>query len=683
MSRISLLVVMLCFPLHASEAEESKLTLLRLGQNREWDFLPDGKQPSEFTFEFDVEDVSKPLTFQFSQQQVKQTWNLELNDKVIDTLPRDENLMTLYRELDAQDIQVGRNKLVIKNGESKPRFGDDILVGRARLLNRSVDDVLHAATVAVTVVDQATNEKLPTRVTILNELGELQTVGSESNSTLAVRPGTIYSSTGEATFGLPAGKYTIYAGRGFEYSLAKAELTVRIGENAKVSLKIERQVDTSGYVACDTHVHTLTHSGHGDSTVQERMVTLAGEGIELPIATDHNVHIDHIPFAAEMNVSWYFTPVIGNEYTTSVGHFNIFPGQVDQNLPDSKLKTWPEIFKEIEDKTDARVIILNHARDVHSGFTPFGPENYLSIVGEPLNGWPVGFNAMEVINSGATQTDPLELFRDWMNLLNAGHRITPVGSSDSHDVARHFVGQGRTYIRSSDEHVENINVNEAVNAFLRGDVVVSYGLFTTMEVQQSESHDNEILLAVEVRNPDWIQPSKIHLFANGQELISKPISDVDSAMVSPTVAKLRFKLPRPPHDVCYVAIATGPGIGEPYWRTALPYQPRSIDSTTWTLGCSGAKWLDADGDGEMKCARKYAEEILKESSGKLDVAIERLSQFDPTVASHVAHLYREQGGSVESEEFQEALRSKVPAIQSGFQNYLQAWRESEIARASR
>src|SRR5207248_680250 len=119
--------------------------------------------------------------------------------------------------------------------------------------------------------------------------------------------------------------YTLYAGRGFEYSLDSVPLKVVAGATASHMLKIRREVPTAGYVACDTHIHTLTHSGHGDATVEERMITLTGEGIELPIATDHNRHIDHEPFAQQMHVRKYFMPVVGNEVTTSVGHFNIFP----------------------------------------------------------------------------------------------------------------------------------------------------------------------------------------------------------------------------------------------------------------------------------------------------------------------------------------------------------------------
>ena len=54
------------------------------------------------------------------------------------------------------------------------------------------------------------------------------------------------------------------------------------------------------------------------------------------------------------------------------------------------------------------------------------------------------------------QTD-LELFRDWCGLINHGMKVTPVGSSDSHDVTRYIVGQGRTYIAADDKDVSKLD----------------------------------------------------------------------------------------------------------------------------------------------------------------------------------------------------------------------------------
>jgi hypothetical protein len=64
------------------------------------------------------------------------------------------------------------------------------------------------------------------------------TVGAKSSNLLAVRPGVIYTSTGKARFGLPTGDYTIYAGRGFEYSLDSVRIKVSSGDAMQKSLAL-------------------------------------------------------------------------------------------------------------------------------------------------------------------------------------------------------------------------------------------------------------------------------------------------------------------------------------------------------------------------------------------------------------------------------------------------------------
>ena len=166
---------------------------------------------------------------------------------------------------------------------------------------------------------------VPCRLTILSARGALATTGAMSTDRLAARPGVIYTADRTARFGLSAGDYTIHAGRGFEYGVATVRVSLKPGEAVRKELTIRREVPTPGYVACDTHIHTLTHSGHGDATDLERAITLAGEGIELPIATEHNKQVDYRAAALKAGVRPYFTPVVGNEVTTAVGHFNVFP----------------------------------------------------------------------------------------------------------------------------------------------------------------------------------------------------------------------------------------------------------------------------------------------------------------------------------------------------------------------
>jgi hypothetical protein len=498
----------------------------------------------------------------------------------------------------------------------------------------------------------------------------------------------LYTADGKANFSVPAGQYTVYAGRGFEYSLAKVEATLSAGQTARHTLSIRREVPTTGYVACDPHVHTLTYSGHGDATIAERMITLVGEGIELPIATDHNIHIDYEQHAQRLGVRRHFTPVIGNEVTTAVGHFNTFPVMQGARVPDHRPKEWPAILDEIFATPGVKVCILNHARDQHSGVRPFGPDRFNAATGQQLDDWPMRFNAMEIINSGATQTDPLQLARDWMALLNRGHLVTPVGSSDSHDVARYIVGQGRTYVRCDDSDVARLDIEAAVANFVQGRVHVSYGLLAELTVKYGSGElaalaGDEVEVAVRVLGPHWTAATSVRLYANGQLIREEAVSPPAGSQLRTGVKwEHVWKLPRPRHDVHLVANSLGQGIDAPYWPTAKPYQPTSPDWNPRTLGISGAVWLDGDGDGSRSSARDYAQRVVAPRSDweKLTAA---LAPYDAAVAAQAGQLYRMAGGSFDEKLLEQALSSAPPHVAKGIRTYWQAWRENELAQAGR
>ena len=424
------------------------------------------------------------------------------------------------------------------------------------------------------------------------------------------------------------------------------------------------------------------------------MITLAGEGIEFPIATDHNIQIDYEPFARKAKVRQYFTPVIGNEVTTKLGHFNVFPVNKNLTIPYSQyyeLKSWDEIFKEIKKNKDVRVMILNHARDIHGGTRPFGPKWHNAAVGNNLKGWQLQANAMEVINSGATQTDTLQLLRDWMTQLNRGVTLTPVGCSDSHDVNRYIVGQGRTYIRTDDRNPEAINKKDAFQKFVNGNVMVSYGLLAEMKVNNKYQSgelaiipkgETEVSVDLRVLGPHWVNASRIQLYANGQlikeEAISKNSSTKKGVKWSGT-----WKLKVPQHDVHLVAIATGPGITAPFWSTALPYQPTSPDFVPRILGCSGAIWIDADRDGKKTSAFEYAKQIHTQHGSNLSTLIINLKNYDAAIAAQAASMYHASRHSIVTEKFKATLKKGTPETQDGFRHYINAWRKTIIARSNK
>ena len=670
-------------------AIEPKLLHLRSGVEREWPEFPETPHGQRLNVMFASTKNETEQTLVIRQQDVKQVWNVLLNGKKLGALTIDENDMVVTFVIPVGGLVEGDNSLRIESPSASKAASDDIRVGQITLVSRSVREALREATLEVNVVDADSKQPLPCRITVLDSNGAMQSLGAESNDHLAVRPGMAFTSTGHATLGVPAGRYTIFAGRGFEYSLARAEVTVGAGETVRKSLAIRCEVPTEGFVACDTHVHTLTHSGHGDATIEERMITLAGEGIELPIATDHNMHIDYDEVATKLGVRCYFTPVVGNEVTTPRGHFNIFPIAAGARVVDHKRTDWKLLFDDIQQTPGVKVAILNHARDLHSGVRPFGPQHFNAIVGENLDGWPLRFNAMEVVNSGATQTDPLRLFHDWMGLLNRGLNVTPVGSSDSHDVVRHFVGQGRTYIRCDDRDPGKLNVEEAVTNFVQGRVMVSYGLLTEITVNDKyhsgdmvAAGDDEVRIDVRVLGPHWSRASQVQLFANGRVIREATIPESLDAKLPIGVKWVGgWTIPKPRHDVHLVAIATGPGIDGLYWRTAKPYQPTSPDWEARTIGYSGEVWLDVDGDGRRTSARDYAERLVAAAGHDWVKLVASLSNYDDAVAAQAAHLVRVSGTSLQSEPLRSALKGGREMTLAGFHAYAEAWRENEIARA--
>jgi hypothetical protein len=666
-------------------AIEPGMIHLRSGVEREWTYFPE-EAPDHWSQELSLPANDRPLTLEMRQQDVKQSWRVLLNGKPLGELLLDERDARRWFRIEAGALTGKRDVLRIEP-KGKHALSDDIYVGQITV--REGDPEAYAWREAeIEVTDSRSGEPLPCCLTIVDRHGSLVPLGMKSNDHLAVRTGVVYTSTGKAILKLPREDLTLYATRGFEYSLAKGALRADDAP-AAYRLTLTREVPVPGYVACDTHLHTLTHSGHGDATIEERMITIAGEGIELPVAADHNVLVDYTPHAERLNVRKYFTPVMGCEVTTKVGHWNVFPVKPGSAPPRADLADWESIFAEIYKTPGVRVAILNHARDLHSGVRPFGPKLFNAAVAEQLEGWPLRFNGMEILNSGATQSQPLELTHDWMALLNRGYQVTPVGSSDSHDVSRFIAGQGRTYIRTPDDDPAAIDIDHAVDSFLAGRVLVSYGLLAEIKIDNRYSSgdlatglEREIEVAITVSAPHWINPSQVQLYANGQLLreVEIPLAEVEG--LSGVKWHDTWRLPRPEHDVYLVAVALGPGIEAPYWPTARPYQPTSPELVMHTLGCSGAVWIDGDGDRRRTSAREYAEKLWTAVDKNPARFIERLAKYDAAVAAQGAFLYHRDGGRMEWSELKKLLAEAHPSVDRGFGDYYAAWRKSELARAA-
>ncbi len=645
---------------------DSAMHHLRNGKEREWSEFPIQANEKQLQINFQSQTNTAAQTLSLRQYDVKQNWRVLINDHDIGALPSDEKDMITYFNIPPKTLRENENILQIKTTDAT---SDDIKVGDIILDTRSMNIVLSEATVDFEVMESTTDVLIPSRITIVNARGILQAVTSSSKENLAMRPGYVYTGNGKASLGFPAGTYTIYAGRGFEYGIDSVQVDLRAGDRIQKTLRIKREVDTKGWISCDTHIHTLTHSGHGDATVEERALTIAGEGIEFPILTDHNINVDLKPVAKSKEVITYFTPVVGDELTTRVGHFNIFQTTAGATAIEHNVGEWNGVLQNINDVENTKAIILNHARDIHNGFRPFDPARHLSYAGTSKGDWKFPANAMEIINSGSQQTDIMNLYHDWFGMLNRGYFLTPVGSSDSHDVSRYTVGQGRTYIQSKDDDPGNIDIEKAIKNFREGRVMVSLGLLTKVVVNNSYgpgdmvTSSNSVNVVLEVSGPSWAAAERVTLYANGKKIREQKILNGGAPGVK---WRGSWMLPLPKHDIFLVAIAEGPGAGMLYWPIEKPYQPASPEWQPRVMGSTGAVWIDADKNGKRNSAYDYAREILESSQGDIDKIVKRLSSYDEAVAGQVAALLWKSGKTLTEPEILTALKRAAPATKMGF-----------------
>lgn len=668
---------------------EPRLRHIRSGDTREWTEFAQIAEASTLTLTFDAVPNDAEMTLRLRQQDVKQRWTVQLNGKRLGGLEADENDQLAYFTVPPGTLKEGRNTLVV---ETASKSSDDVRLGDVRLYTEPVEKVLSEATISVAVVADR-DEALPCRITIVDESGSLAVVGAKSDDRLAVRAGMVYTADGRATFGMPAGRYTVLASRGFEYGVASETVEVKRGEDASVGLRIHRQVPTPGLVACDTHVHTFTHSRHGDATMEERMLTIAGEGLELPIAADHNIHIDYEGTAAKLGMRKYFTPVIGNEVTTQIGHFNIWPVRKGARPPDWRVPKWETIFDNIYGTPGVRVCIMNHPRNVHSNYQPMNPKHQLAVAGVNLDGWDLRANAVELVNSAALQSDPLLVYRDWFAMLNAGRRLSPIGSSDSHEVSRKLVGQGRTYIACDDKDPSKIDVDQAVTNLLAGRAYVCMGLLPMVEVNDGRGPgelvtaggDESVTVNVRVLGPSWTRCDRVLLFVNGGLREAVRINDPSQQAASPVKWQGRWTLPATlpgaEQDYHIVVVALGPGVDGLFWRVPKPYQPTSDTWDSYVIGSSAPVWVDADGNGKFTSAAGYADALVAEHSDDDAALMAALRASDEAVVVQVAHRMQA-AGRWNVRQGQPDVTDDPIHIRSAFEQYRAAWRVSDAARAA-
>ena len=420
---------------------------------------------------------------------------------------------------------------------------------------------------------------------------------------------------GVADVPLAPGTYRVTASRGPEYTAPQAALTVSEDPlaPAEQELVIERVVDTRGYLAADFHQHTML-GADAPVAVRDRVISNVAEGVEVAVASEHNVIADLQPHVRALHLERELVEIPGVELTTdanpkSWGHANVFPIAPDPaksrgGAPSVRGRTAREVFAEFRRRPQPFVLQINHPRAGRIGY--FDQLKFDRATGASSDpGYDPDFDALEVWN-GRNVTMREAVLKDYFAILRSGRPLTPSANTDTHGVVGHEAGYPRTYVRVSDDGPLDAWGPSRVDDLLQGvrerrDVVLSNGPFLRVSVK-TEAEDygeaigkvvrgRKIAITVRVACAPWVEVDRVRVERLGAAEGKGQVEE-RAVVLAPRAgareAEVRFSL-RVTKDDAFVVAASGSRPLSP----VLDGDPKEI----LPYAVTGAVWIDADGDG--------------------------------------------------------------------------------------
>ena len=422
----------------------------------------------------------------------------------------------------------------------------------------------------------------------------------------------IYAAGAPGTRLVPPGSYDVTVTRGFEYGTWDGSVDVVPGTPAKLTVVLERLVDTSGFLSTDTHLHA-TPSPDSSVPIDVRIISAAAEGLEVPVATDHEHIVGWGDGVVQTGLGAWVHTIIGEEVTASIPeHTNMYPVVPDppEVAPRGGPVKWfgldiDQIYQAERDR-GGQVVQLNHARNGCNYMCLIG---YDRLTGEPTLDDPTKIGLPEGASLWSWDLDAFEYqngnepvfldpndpegsgtFDDWMSFLNLGHRVTALGVTDAHGYA---VGSPRSYFVSPTDSPDELDEADMVAAIKQGRVVVSTGAFARVLVDDVAGLgdtvtdvDGAVDVAVHIEALPEIDVTRFKVFVNCDEALTVQTTDPDA------VVKYDGTVSIPVTTDAHVVVL---GLGdEPLPRGLYGFDPVGVPRFT-----TNAIYVDADGDGQF------------------------------------------------------------------------------------
>ncbi len=389
---------------------------------------------------------------------------------------------------------------------------------------------------------------------------------------------------GELALPAEPGTYDVLVYRGVRDELSITRVTVVSGETVEVAAEIVPAYALEGVLTGDPHSHA-SPSGDGGVSMEERLLVMAGNGVDVHFGTDHDHVADYSPLLAPLGLEGRLYSVLADEVSPVLrGHFNAYPAMATTGANHGAPRWWQgykdtaEIFGWMRDMVGDGVIQANHPVGNSGMFSRADINLSSGEIGKPDHYSP-DFDAMELLNSG----DYEEYLPYYLGLISRGKRVTPVGVSDSHSHTSGGVGLNVTFLHTNGTLAE-FSSQALIDTMHAREVVVSHGPFIDVTIDGAWAPGTEVMgattLDIVVRAPSWMPVETVSLIENDAVVDVQPCTGV-----APTPCAVTFTL-APSQDAAYTVIAES---------TTLPMQWAHAGELAWAA--TSAVYVDVAGDG--------------------------------------------------------------------------------------
>ncbi|MDP8223392.1 MAG: CehA/McbA family metallohydrolase [Candidatus Lernaella stagnicola] len=410
----------------------------------------------------------------------------------------------------------------------------------------------------------------------------------------------IWMVTGMGTERIMPGDYTVTVSRGFEYDIAKANVTIEAGETVLLEESIERVVDSTGYMTADFHIHTQ-YSIDSQALATSRIKELAAEGIEMPVITDHDTLSNYGPIAAATGADAWLQPVVGCEISPVFGHTNAWPlvadpaandyysirlVEYDENGGSAGRHEFDEIFDIARNEFGAQVVQINHPRASTAWFDWVGYDPAAGVDSVDERRWTENFDAIEVFNSGNNDEGALA---DWYSFLDQGYTYTMTGNSDSHTTSN-TLGNPRNVFSMSDDDPTTADPDDMVAAILAHQNQVSNGVLIDFFIGDESigglytcADGGTVDLEIVVQAAPWVATDYLRVYTNHGTLAAEV-----ALPASTDVVRYDDTITLAITQDSYFVIAAG--------HTSATLHPVNTERV---FGITNPIWVDTDCNGEF------------------------------------------------------------------------------------